>query len=104
MKSLTWQNICEVRGKESIGLNQQVGPGLEQGFQEAEGRQVCLLEQQLASMARPPALPQDSGCGVPVSEEDQGRVVQSDFASLTRTPPPPLPASACCWDLQHSRE
>lgn len=53
---LTWHNICEVRGEENMRLEEQVGPGLEEGFQEAEGGQVGLLQQQLASAGGFPLL------------------------------------------------
>ena len=45
-KSLTWHGSSEVRGEENVCLDQQVGPDLKQGFEEVQGRQVCLPQQQ----------------------------------------------------------
>lgn len=54
-------------------LKQQVGPGLHQGFQKAEGRQVGLLQQQLVAAGGFPLLRQSGGRSVPMPEEEPGR-------------------------------
>ena len=71
-------------------LEQQVGPRLHEGFQEAEGRQVSLLQQQLVLAGGFPLLRQSSGRGVPMPEEEQGPRGQSQTATASTGCPTPL--------------
>ena len=71
-KLLTWHRSSEVRGEENICLDQQVGPDLKQGFKEAQGRQVRLL-QQLGLGGGLPFLPEASGHGIPVPRAEESQ-------------------------------
>lgn len=52
-------------------MKQQVGPDLQQGFQEAQGRQVGLLHPQLVRGGGLPFVSENRGHGVPVPEEEE---------------------------------
>ena len=72
-KSLTWHGSSEVRGEENICLDQQVGPDLKQGFEEVQGRQVCLPQQQPGLGGGLPFLPEASGHSVPMPGAEEGQ-------------------------------
>ena len=72
-KSLTWHGSSEVRGEENVCLDQQVGPDLKQGFEEVQGRQVCLPQQQPGLGGGLPFLPEASGHSVPMPGAEEGQ-------------------------------
>ena len=72
-KSLTWHGSSEVRGEENVCLDQQVGPDLKQGFEEVQGRQVCLPQQQPGLGDGLPFLPEAGGHSVPMPRAEEGQ-------------------------------